>query len=1066
LAKSLSQITTRQINNKRLNIGFTFKINDVDRSNFLKDASFNKDKNFGSTSAQFVLDNIGGVFGDGGGYQINVGDIIEFKLKYLGNTTEEWPAFYGKVDQRNIEKTATDRTITINCLDHISLLQLTDVDLDIEATKILVEEETLEPQYLPSPNNSLAQIYNFANNSIAQDPPPLITIRPKDTTTLVGEEPQFDGFEILYSEGQLKLGTPLNALYNYDLIATSYYIYPRGLYAEDIIEQILTSVDGYGKYMYGETSAQNVIDNHLKETFLNTEGTSTDTLLPNLVSSDITIYQEVAEEYDPDSSLTDVTVLVLDSTEGLPSSGTAKINGEIFSWTSKTLTTLEGITATLKKHPQGSYVKYEATYAIGQVWYHKFSNITSTLTSGNYQNLSGSVINYIDYRFGRIILDSAIPTNTDVTYSGDYTFKTLQASGVELNRMRFNPREVANKFEAIKNVLAYLAPNYVIRTEGTNKIWSSYLSQNVNADYDLTLVEKLSYLEDSDLFTRVKIFGRNNNPTNLVLNDGVEFVSTDQEFKAVASQSELQYEKEEGNFYVYKTTISDAGRIDMSVLKPTVYINNVPVNDKPQVISLMPVIVTGTQRIETDVQQRRSGSPTVTVRQYFYYKIRFAHTNIDPTQTIHIYNSVGQEIITVSPNDGSMDYANGIYNVPGTSQNGTVEQASTANYTVFYSTAGIDIDADTVRFKVSKQLLPGDNRDLSVVAATFQYWTALTPFDDVGSIIDGRFETQVQTEFFAEPPNGLPYAILDLGQIYNIQAIDFVAGFYRPDQVRKFDVNFRFSLQYSLDNVTYFSISPETQNVDMSGGSNKSFEEKDLGPDFEARYLRLNLEDVKRIEYGEKGVWVVAFSEVSAYDDIILNSEAKLIPTTYLSEDIIVSTLDSSGEYPITFTVEDASAFDVPESGETATAYIGDDAFTYTGIQSGDTFIGVEGLSSDHDLGDMVSQTIADDNNIYDYDGLLPKLGDRLYKEMAVREDILYDQTRLNALSRAFLAEFVKNHSKIQVEVLFSPYLKIGQTVSVTDPYQRIVSTNYFIESIRGNMPDGNFSIVLAKYPS
>ena len=416
-----------------------------------------------------------------------------------------------------------------------------------------------------------------------------------------------------------------------------------------------------------------------------------------------------------------------------------------------------------------------------------------------------------------------------------------------------------------------------------------------------------------------------------------------------------------------------------------------------------------------------------------------------------------------------MDYSAGAFTVPGTDQNSTIESLSTASYTVFYSTGDISIDVDSVRFSISKSIVPSTT--LATVTATYQYWTALTPFSDVGAVIDGRFDTQVQTQFYAEPPTGLAYAILDLGQEYTIQALDMLAGFFKPDDYRKFNVNFKISLQYSLDNISYYYISPETRNVQFQGGSSKKFEEKELTTDFRARYLRVDIEDVTKIEYksnttssstNQVGVWVIAFSEISAYSDIILKSESLLIPTTYLTDDVTVESLASSGLYPTTLNVESTEGFDQLESGGSATAYIGEDAFTYTGITA-TSFLGVLGLSENHSLGDRVSQTLEDDTSIYDFDALLPKLGDRLFKKSNISDEVLYTQTQLDALSKAYLIEFYKNHTKIKANIKYAPYLKVGDTVYVVDTYNDIAD-NYFVESIGDN--SGSYEIILARYPA
>lgn len=1055
MAKALTQATQTAISNKRIDVVITFTINGTDYKAYLLSYNTDEDRGFGSATATFVLNNNGGIFGQGGSDEIDVGDVVVFKEKFSGDSIN-YDRFEGKVYQRTILKEATQRTITLTCFDYIHDLKNMDINLLSEGTKVEVTEETLTPNYLASPNDSLAQIFNFNNDSIAQHPEPLLTIRPKTgTSTLTYDDPQYDGLEIQYANGQVVLGTPLNAKYNYDLVATSYFHYVQGKYIEDVIEEIITTEDGYSGFLFGETSAQNLIDNHLKTTYQSEIGTTVDYLTPNLTSTTISIKHRLAQDYDPDASGGDPSVLYLDDTEGLPEAGTGNIHGDIFTWTGiDSGNALTGISESgsnaLKKHLAGSYMEFENSYPSGTVWYLKYSNITSVLDRSKFSGLPlNSTIAYIDYRNGRIILADAISTATIVAYNEDYTFKTLQTSGILIDRIRFHPREIANRFEAINKLLEYCPPNYVIRSKG-NKIWASLLSQSTVADYTLNLVQSLSYLEDEDLYTRVVFYGKNINPTNLMFSESVDFITSTENYLATAVDSEFTYDKTEGNFKIYNTSITNAGHIDLNTLKPTIYINDVPIDDKAHQISAMPLLIEVSQKTET-ITEQHTKSTDVTTRQYWYYFIRFAHGSIDPTQPIYLYNSLGSNTMTISPNDGNMSYGSGIYRVPGDSQNSIVEQLSTASYTVFYSTSGVEIDYENIKLKISSQLIP--STDYATVKATFKYWTAMTPLSDSASLIDGRWNTQTQTIYYAEPPTGLNYAILDLGQIKTIQAIDIVGGFFRPDGIRKYDIDFRFSLQYSTDNINYYTISPETQNVQLTGGSSTSFEESDLGTSFQARYVKLILQDVKKIDF-EDGVWVVSISEISAYSDVILKSEAKLIATNELSGSILVGAN--------TINVLSTSGFTTPNSGETATAYVGTDAFTYTELTS-TSFLGVVGIEANHSLGTRVSQQLEDDNNIYDNDYLLPKLGDRLYKEVKVSDDLLFTQTQLDVITKAYLEEFYKNHNKLQVNVLFSPYLYIGQTVSLTDSYNRVTSTNYFIESI--NNQNGIYSLVLAYYP-
>jgi hypothetical protein len=463
------------------------------------------------------------------------------------------------------------------------------------------------------------------------------------------------------------------------------------------------------------------------------------------------------------------------------------------------------------------------------------------------------------------------------------------------------------------------------------------------------------------------------------------------------------------------------------------------------------------------------GGTEVTSHTYYYYKIKSAHNSIDPSKEILCYDALGTLVYTIPPYSGNMNYSEGTYSAPGTEQNSAIESVSTATYYVFYSTDDLVIDYKNAEFKIAKKLIRSTAQ--TSVRGTFQYFSVITPFKDVASVIDGRWDTQVQTEFFSEPPTGYNYAIIDLGSSKNIQAIDLVAGFYKPDDVRKYDVDFNVTLQYSTDGVNYYDISDKTHNVQFNGGKGVSFEEEDLGISFSARYLKLILENVKKLDFGQvkdangtvirEGVYVVAFTEISAYDNIVLKSDTRLIPTTELSEDINLSGLVSNS-FPTTINVLDTTGFDT-----SGTAYVWDgldsyDIFSYTGLTS-TSFTGVSGLSDSHSDGDKVVQEVEGDNTVYDYDYLRPKLGDRVYKSIDVSQDTLFTQSQVDWIAKKYLLEFIKNHSKTQVEAMFSPFIEVGQTIRIIDSINNTNSL-YFVESVNHNS-NISTSLIVARYP-
>ena len=578
--KLLSQYIQDMITSKDITTRFTFKINNTNFSSYVitRSASFNTE--FGAAQGTFVLNNDQDVFGVGGIYEINIGDKIEYTC-YYGNDTTQFKSFYGEVRQRSKDESGTTRTITLVCLDYIACLQDMDLDLIVEADKFEIIDETLTPNYLDAPNDSLAQIFNFANDAIADNPLPILTIRNQNTDV---DDPRYSGFNILYDNGQVKLGSSINAKDNYDLICRSYYHYVRGKYAEDIIKEILIQPDEYGNFLFNESSAQDLIDNHLTETFSNVKGTITDTLYPNFTPTTITLYAILTSAISEGA-----TTINVDNTDGFPNSGEASINGDIFTWTSKTQTSLIGIPSSgenaLKAHAIGNYVEYTNEYASGQVWYLSFSNLVTNLIVSDF-SIDGGTFNYFDKRFGRIILTSAISTSALVTCTNDYDFCTLQASGIEINKMVFRSKEIASRLECINKVRAYLSPNFIIRTIGDEKIWASYLSQKFVADYTLKLATSLQSLEDEDLYTRVVLYTKNKNPTNILLGGGATFVGSGESYKATATNSELAINdvNENDDYYIYSSPISGVGKIILGTIVPQIYLNDVAIDNKSHIV--------------------------------------------------------------------------------------------------------------------------------------------------------------------------------------------------------------------------------------------------------------------------------------------------------------------------------------------------------------------------------------------------------------------------------------------------------------------------------------------------
>ena len=310
----------------------------------------------------------------------------------------------------------------------------------------------------------------------------------------------------------------------------------------------------------------------------------------------------------------------------------------------------------------------------------------------------------------------------------------------------------------------------------------------------------------------------------------------------------------------------------------------------------------------------RGGGGGVQTQTYYNYQLRLSYQSIDPNYPILVYDQFGSLVYTVQPNDPNMDYGTGQYNVPGSSQNTTIESVSTATFYVAYPQSDVTIDYPNALFYISETIIPQPT-DVTVWA-TFDYITRYTPTSGLASILANNYDNSLTTTFFAPPPQDYPYAIIDLGSVQPIQELDLTCGYFEPDNVTKFNVGFSVTVQYSLDNVNYFDIGTDLVNVAMSSGNSLSFDEKKLGSEFETRYVLILLESVNKIDYSSvqitvtsdnyqtlvnngiinpnyvghavvgdivvlrDGLWVVAVTSASAYSDIVIKSEGKLIPTT------------------------------------------------------------------------------------------------------------------------------------------------------------------------------------------
>jgi len=761
-------------------------------------------------------------------------------------------------------------------------------------------------------DSTRVQVLDLANSNIADFPIPTIKIQNRDDLL---EDPLWEGFEMMYQNGQILLGKPINwAEY---LIRCSYYYYPTSssMYVEDIIQDIITTVDGYGNIPF--TTGTN-----LSRNFSNMANKTIDTLKPN--------------------------------------SDTEIIDG--------------------------------TSYAAGRIWYLTYNNVWSL--NQNSFTVQGGTISSVDNRYGRIFLDAAIGTSSIVTYGQDYTFCTLQATGIQFTKVDLTYEQINNRLEAVNKLRDLVAPNYVFQTRGSRSIWGRYLYQKNTADYQAKNLLNLSKAEDIEVYTRVRLFGRNNNPENLMMNPNTEIEQDTSDYYGSPINRELTFSAEDSGWREYTTGLGENAKIVPTYEGinswPIVYINNIPIDNESHEMLLQQAAI---KRRETYKQECHSWCQKYKQRSYRQYWIYFSHSDIDPASPITLYDANGTVLKTLIRYHTEVNYGAGYwYRNVGEGTASWVENVSTASYFVKYSQGKLQILWDEGKFRLHNSLFSTQRQDL--VTASFTYSAIYQAPGGSDLLIDGRPSTQVQTTFNAKPSSGFTWAIVDFGSVKEMDAIDIVGGFYYPDldsPARKFNTVGWFTMEYSPDDedsstdATFYPLCPEAINFKLEGGESKSFERDDLGQSFEARYLKIKIEDLELIPYGSEPLYVVAFSELAAYNNVVFSTEALLV----------TDPLDD------------------------------------------------------------------DSNHLYDADGLLAKLGDKVYKETTIN-DTLTSEVYLKRKAKGLLREFTKNHTKLTARCAYGPHYEVGQTLQIVDN-KNSINANYFVEAVNNN--NGSINLSLAKYP-
>lgn len=462
-------------------------------------------------------------------------------------------------------------------------------------------------------------------------------------------------------------------------------------------------------------------------------------------------------------------------------------------------------------------------YPAGKVWYLTFNRVVTSLVAGNF-TVPGASIDTVDLTNGRILLDTAISIASTVTCDINYTFNTIQATGIATPYVSFKSRDTKTRFDAINALRELLAPNYIIYTHN-GKIWGKYLNQKFVEDYELKLMSNINYFQDSDIYSRVKVFGKNINPENLVWKEGVAFVDQDIDYKASATNTQLtkSSEKEEEGKSFYKP--GNPVKI-LSTPAPIVYVNGIPIDNQVHEIITAAVVVRKTTTVHTPSHHwYHRHSPVWT----YNYQIVLSHSGIVNaggaiSNSITFYEADGT-VVPISDHlyPYTMDFSGGILSVSYNLDLVGLETISTATYKINYAD-GVEVVDDRSGFWIKNNILSRLRDD--VISATFEYEGMIPAFEKGGDAFDGRGDTQVQLEFLAQPTQGLIIAILDLGQVQRVDAIDITAGYFLPNEYegdrRRFNCINSYTLEYdpgdNVGSITSSSVADPTVIVAPSHG--------------------------------------------------------------------------------------------------------------------------------------------------------------------------------------------------------------------------------------------------------
>lgn len=729
----------------------------------------------------------------------------------------------------------------------------------------------------------------------------------------------------------------------------------------------------------------------------------------------------------------------------------------------------------------------------GNTWYTTYNNIQTTLVSGDFSITGGTFVSF-DALTGTLTT-SGSPSS--VVCSNNYTFKTLQSTGIEIPYYKPSDINTIGRYDAIQQILKNVAPNYKLWVAGNGKLWGNYLTQNTTADATVSLTasnpEQFIHYPDEEVFTRVKLFCENLNPTNEL--GSADFIWSGLE-RYDLTNVQLNFVGQVDGFLAFRIPFIMSQGYILSDPKPVLKINDSNVTQE----SYSVYITKGNDWTIQYINNYQSGLVAI---------IELPDKNIVPDSVKFYFDPATEDLVLSNEYDFiyDIDYANGVisfycpsiviegiaymkyfvmsYTGVSSGNDFIVDYATNTVYinpnyikNVRYGSAGqvIEVlDILTLDFSYVAIGVPDGNRIPSELRANRGYMLDGSPSSAaIWSWVENRATA------YEERPQSAVLFVASFSEGKEIDSIKISAGnFYT--KVAGFSIDktypctYTMTVKYSPDAIftadLYGPINATVTTITVKNAKRKlSLPSSDgtiLIDGEEIHYTTFQILGLGFCRFngctrGYNGTYALphyasstmpdcgrvygntTFSEIcEELTNLEMNTGTNIeIDRNTFGEDFVmgsVQVLITNAE-PITFKYSNGEEFEVyPVS------------------------ISDFRIETNHWLKADIKLAAADSSTtVEDTLGLRTRLGERTYKKTYDNNRILYDQATLLTLGKNLLTEYIKNNTRVQLTEMYHPDWDIGWTIQVTDTYNN-VNRKYFCERIRSD--SGKVTLDLTYYP-